>query len=148
MAADLSYSPNYARIKSEVPGLTDEQYSIMCAKISANSFGTAEYLALYYQCSLFNHNCAPNACQYHEESLEAKIYLIEPVRKGDEICISYRGKISIRIGAVMLCRINIAQVICYRCRPTDAKSGCVQRTDLTAIVRDVPNQICFRTMRC
>jgi hypothetical protein len=91
MAADLSYSPNYARIKSEVPGLTDEQYSIMCAKISANSFGTAEYLALYYQCSLFNHNCAPNACQYHEESLEAKIYLIEPVRKGDEICISYRG---------------------------------------------------------
>ena len=51
-----------------------------------NNFRTS----LYHKTVKFNHSCYPNAILVHSNNdMSVKIFAIENIKKGDEICISY-----------------------------------------------------------
>jgi hypothetical protein len=60
------------------------------AQLQANAFVYNGQKVLHENCHYFNHSCAPNACLYEYDNFVAAVYVIEPIKAGEEICIAYR----------------------------------------------------------
>ncbi|CAL1149188.1 unnamed protein product [Cladocopium goreaui] len=56
-----------------------------------NAFCTEHGLAIYENCSRFNHSCVPNAEYGVNEQGHMKVRVIKPVAQGEKVCFSYLG---------------------------------------------------------
>lgn len=63
----------------------------MLIGITANVFGSDGFTALFFEVSLINHACVPNA-QFVPNAEHAEIVAQKPIAKGEEIFISYNSR--------------------------------------------------------
>ncbi|KAK4541221.1 hypothetical protein LTR36_008137 [Oleoguttula mirabilis] len=57
----------------------------------ANNFGYERFCVVYPKVSRINHSCVPNAAMNTRENLTTEIVATQPIRKGEEVYITYNG---------------------------------------------------------
>jgi hypothetical protein len=113
--------PKFKLVESAFNEVSDEDYSRALAQVQCNAFYHKGKFILNYRCSFINHSCWPNACLLCSDDWQFKVHLIQPVRKGEEICFCYKTQLlylPTSMRREKLKAIYGFDCVCARCLPS------------------------------